>query len=169
MFLIPAPVNQQDQVRRSRPVVVYQMHEACLTLDNTWQDQSVNVLVPAAAAKGVNLVVARDTMPLGMTFADYLEQQKAVFQKELTEFELMMDSPGTVDRRQAHFLEFSWKNNGNLLQQMIIVVQHKDRILSLTGTIPGGGDNQTREFLLAAMTSLKFNPEDQRIGHEHSY
>ena len=139
--------------------MVYQMQEACLTLDDTWQDQSVNVLIPTeVTTKGVSLVVARDVIPLGMTLAEYLEQQKATFEKELAEFKLVLDAPGSVDQRPAHFLEFSWNNNGKLLQQMVIVVQDNNRTLSLTGTIPGNADQNIRGFLLAAMTSLKFNP-----------
>lgn len=142
----------------------YQMHEGRLTLDETWQDQSVNVLVPTQVAqKGVNLVVARDAMPAGMTLPDYLNQQKANFKKELSEFELTADSPGSVDHRPAHFLEFSWNNNGRLLQQMMVVVQDKDRILSLTGTIPGGGDKHIRGVLLAAMISFKFTRDTQAL------
>ena len=139
--------------------MVYQMQEACLTLDDAWQDQSVNVLIPTeVTTKGVSLVVARDVIPLGMTLAEYLEQQKATFEKELAEFKLVLDAPGSVDHRPAHFLEFSWNNNGKLLQQMVIVVQDNNRTLSLTGTIPGKADQDIRGFLLAAMTSLKFNP-----------
>ena len=137
--------------------MVYRMQEGCLTVDDTWQDQSVNVLVPKqVGTKGVNLVVARDTMPLGMTLADYLSQQKTNFEKELTEYKAMADSPGTVDQRPAHFLEFSWNNNGTPLQQMMVIVQDSDRILSFTGTIPGNGDNDARSSLLAAMISFKF-------------
>jgi hypothetical protein len=138
--------------------MVYQMQEGCLTLDRTWHDQSVNVLVPeGVATKGVNLVVARDTMPLGMTLTDYVAQQKITFEKELTEYRLMADSPGAVDQRSAHFLEFSWKNDGKLLQQMMVVILDNRHIVNLTGTIPGQGDAEARSFLLAAMISFKFD------------
>src|SRR5262252_5060218 len=98
--------------------MVYQMQEGCLTLNDTWRDQSVNVLVPErVATQGVNLVVARDVLPLGMEFADYLTQQKITLEKELSEFKLTADAPGTVDGRPAHFLEFFWDKSGKLLQQ----------------------------------------------------
>jgi hypothetical protein len=137
--------------------MVYRMQEGYLTLDDTWRDQSVNVLVPErVATKGVNLVIARDTIPLGMSFADYLRQQKTTFEKELTEYQLTGDSPGKVDQMPAQFLEFSWNNGGKLLQQMMVIVQDDNRILSFTGTIPGNGDADARNSLLAAMVSFKF-------------
>lgn len=137
--------------------MVYRMQEGYLTLDDSWHDQSVNVLVPErVATKGVNLVIARDRIPLGMSFADYLQQQKISFEKELTEYRLTADSPGNVDQMPAHFLEFSWNNGGKLLQQMMVIVQDNNRILSFTGTIPGNGDADARKSLLAAMISFKF-------------
>lgn len=158
MFLIES--QRQDEADAVGPGanMVYRMQEGCLTLDDTWRDQSVNVLVPErVAVKGVNLVVARDTVPLGMSFADYLSQQKITFEKELTEYRLMADSPGTVDQRPAHFLEFSWNNNGKPLQQVMVIVQDNTRILSFTGTIPGSGDELARNSLLTAMISFKFD------------
>ena len=140
--------------------MVYQMQEGYLTLNDTWRDQSVNVLVPERVPiKGVNLVVARDIMPLGMAFADYISQQKLTFEKEMTEYKLTTDAPGAVDQRPAHFLEFSWDNSGKQLQQMMVVIQDKNHILSLTGTIPGSIDEDARSSLLAAMISFKFAPQ----------
>lgn len=137
--------------------MVYQMQEGFMMLNDTWRDQSVNVLVPETVAiKGANLVIARDILPLGMAFADYLSQQKTTFQKELTEFKLKSDAPGAVDQRPAYFLEFSWNKGGQQLQQMMVVIQDNNRILSFTGTIPGQGDENARSFLLAAMLSFKF-------------
>ena len=146
--------------------MVYRMQEGSLTLNDTWRDQSVNVLVPErVATQGVNLVVARDVLPLGMLFADYLTQQKITFERELSEYKLTADAPGTVDGRPAHFLEFFWNNSGKPLQQMMVVIQDSQRILSLTGTIPGSGDDQARSCLLAAMISFKFSPDSGNPAH----
>jgi len=140
--------------------MVYQMQEGRLSLNDTWRDQSVNVLVPErVATQGVNLVVARDVLPLGMAFADYLTQQKITFEKELAEYKLTADAPGTVDERPAHFLEFSWNNSGKPIQQLMVVIKDGHRILSLTGTVPGSGDDQARSCLLSAMISFKFAPQ----------
>ena len=113
----------------------------------------------------MNLVVAHDVLPLSMMFADYLIQQKITFEKELSEYKLTADAPGNVDGRPAHFLEFFWNKSGKMLQQVMVVIQDNHRILSLTGTIPGSGDDQARSCLLAAMISFKFSPDSRNQAH----
>jgi hypothetical protein len=135
----------------------YQMHEGYLTLEGPWQDQSVNMLAPQhLTGKGVNLVVARDTMSVGMKFGDYLDRHKETFAEKLTGFKLITDIAAIIDRRPAHFLEFIWDNEGNPLHQMVCVIHDKERVVSLTASAAGGMDEVTREGLLRAIKSFRF-------------
>jgi hypothetical protein len=135
----------------------YQMHEGYLTLEGPWQDRSVNMLAPQhLTGKGVNLVVARETMSLGMKFGDYLNRHKETFAETLTSFKLITDIAAIIDRQPAHFLEFIWDNEGDLLHQMVCVIQDKERVVSLTATATSGMDDVTREELLKAIKSFRF-------------
>jgi hypothetical protein len=137
----------------------YQMHEGYLTLEGPWEDRSVNMLAPQhLTGKGVNLVVGRETMSLGMKFGDYLDRHKETFAEKLTGFKLITDIAAIIDRRPAHFIEFIWDNQGNPLQQMVCVIHDKERVVSLTATATGGMDEVTREELLKAIKSFKFGP-----------
>lgn len=139
----------------------YRMQEGCLTLDGEWQDKSVNVLVPQGLPKGINLVVSRDILPLGMGITDYLQQQKKVFQDELSAFRFRMEEQTVIDGRPAFLLEFEWDNQGSLVHQLMAVIQEQERILSLTATAPGGMDDSVREVMLTAMKSFTFAKDDE--------
>lgn len=137
--------------------MIYQMQEGYLTLEGEWQDQSMNVLVPEdMATKGVNLVVARDTMPMGVAFADYINQQKQVFVEELPGYTLLADTQGEIDGHVAHFFEHTWENEGKPVHQVMAVMFQENHVLNLTGTIPGGIDHDTAEKLLFIMNGFRF-------------
>ena len=136
----------------------YRIAEGSLALAGEWQDQSINVLLPQdARVQGVNLVVARDRLPLGMTFRDYVIQQRQNFAAQLAGFEQIADTAGEVGGREAHFLEMAWKSDGKPVHQVMAMVQHEGgRLLNFTGSIPGGDDRETRDALVAAITSFTF-------------
>ncbi|WP_206243737.1 DcrB-related protein [Novosphingobium terrae] len=136
----------------------YRVAEGSLALAAPWQDQSINVLLPRESrVQGCNLVIARDTLALGMGFQDYVIQQKQTFAAQLAGFELIADSPGTIDGHEAQFLEIGWKSDGKLIHQvMAIVAGEGQTVLNFTGSIPGGPDEETRGLLIAAITSFTF-------------
>lgn len=138
--------------------MLYRVAEGRLTLTDEWRDQSINVLLPnQATVQGVNLVIARDQVPLGMTFQDYVIQQRQTYKAQLPGFELVADTAGQVDGHEAHFLEFSWQTEGKPVHQLMAMVVHdKDAILNFTGTIPNRNDNEMRDLLVGAVTSFKF-------------
>lgn len=135
----------------------YQMHEGYLTLTaGEWQDRSVNMLAANhLPISGTNLVITREPLPPGVGFVEYLANQKALLAKELAKFKLLADSPDTIDDLPAHFLEFSWDNQGVAMNQMIAIIHHNGCVLNLTATVPGLIDEVTRTTMLAAMRSFK--------------
>lgn len=138
--------------------MVYRIAEGSLALASEWQDQSINVLMPKVAkVQGTNLVIARDRVPLGMTFQDYVAQQRRNFASQLAGCEMLADSPGQISGRKAQFLELSWRSDGKPIHQVMAMVLHDaNAVLTFTGTIPGGREEETRSALIAAITSFTF-------------
>lgn len=138
--------------------MAYRIAEGSLASPTAWQDQSINVLMPRdARVHGANLVIARDRLALGMTFHDYVIQQRQNFASQLARFELIADTAGQIDGREAHFLELAWKSDGKPIHQVMAMVLHRDNaILNFTGSIPGGLERETRDALVAAITSFTF-------------
>ena len=140
--------------------MLYQMQEGYLTLgEGDWQDRTVNMLAANhLPTKGANLVVTREPLPPGMGFADYVQHQKSILAKELNNFELVSDTPDIINEKAAHFLEFTWDNQGTVMHQMICVLHNQDNVLNLTVTVPGTMDEASRTELLSAMKSFKTGP-----------
>ncbi|WP_193754684.1 DcrB-related protein [Sphingomonas sanguinis] len=138
--------------------MAYRIDEGSLTSLTQWQDQSINVLMPRdAKVQGTSLVIARDRLALGLTFQDYVIQQRQNFAAQLAGFELIADTAGKIDGREAHFLEIAWRSDGKPIQQVVAMVLHReDAILNFTGSIPGGPDVESRNALVAAITSFTF-------------
>lgn len=137
---------------------MYRIAEGVLPLASPWQDQSINVLLPRdAKVQGANLVIARDRLPLGLSFEDYAIQQRQNYAAQLPGFELLADTVGAVDGHQAHFLELSWRSDGKPIHQVMAIVLHQaNAVLNFTGSIPGGPDDETRQAMITAITSFKF-------------
>ena len=134
----------------------YQMQEGYLTLgEGDWQDNSVTMLAANhVPAKGANLVVTRESLPVGLSLADYLLNQKSTLARELPGFRILFEGPETIDGLPAHFLEFTWDNQGHAMHQMILMIVNKSRALNLTATVPGKIDDASHAQLLAAMKSF---------------
>lgn len=87
--------------------MIFQMQEGYLTLAiGEWQDRTVNMLAANhLPAKGANLVVTREPLPEGVSFTDYLANQKSVLAKELPGFKLLTDNSDNMNGQPAHYLE----------------------------------------------------------------
>jgi hypothetical protein len=137
--------------------MLYQLPEGSLTLNGVWRDKTVNILMPEeVAVKGVNLVVARDALTPEVSFGDYIATQRQNFQKELAGLTILLDQGGAIDERPAHFLEFTWTNQGRRMHQMVMAINDQGRLVNFTASIPGSVDADLRAFLLDAIRSFKF-------------
>jgi hypothetical protein len=135
----------------------YRIQEGSVTLEGRWQDRSVNVLIPQdTSSKGANLVIARDSIPTGLTFTEYLQQQKKTFEKQLPDFRMHLDAAGAVGPRPAHNFEFTWTNQGKAMRQLMTVIRCGEEVLSITATIPNGCED-AGGILQAAMNSVTFD------------
>jgi len=132
------------------------MQEGYLTLgDGDWHDSSVNMLgANHLPTKGTNLVVTREPLPTGMSLADYLLNQKSILSKELTGFKIQQDNPDIINGLPAHFIEFTWNNQGNAMHQMMFIINNAGSVMNLTSTVPGNIDDESRATLMTAMKSF---------------
>jgi hypothetical protein len=136
--------------------MIFQMQEGYLTLgEGDWQDSSVNMLgANHLPTKGTNLVITRESLPAGMGLADYLLNQKSILTKELTGFKILADNSDTINGLPAHFLEFTWNNQGNTMHQMLFIINNSGSVLNLTSSVPGNIDDGSRTTLMTAMKSF---------------
>jgi hypothetical protein len=136
--------------------MIFQMQEGYLTLgEGDWKDSTVNMLgANHMPVKGTNLVVTRDVLPAGMSLADYLLNQKTILSKELTGFKIVLENPDIINELPAHFLEFTWNNQGNVMHQMIFIIINNDIALNITSTVPGKIDDESRATLMTTMKSF---------------
>ncbi|BCI72854.1 hypothetical protein SPKIRA_36840 (plasmid) [Sphingomonas paucimobilis] len=137
--------------------MAYRIDEGSLGAPTVWQDQSINVLMPKdARVQGTSLVIARDRLALGLTFQDYVIQQRQSFAAQLAGFELIADTGGQIDGHEAHFGN-DRRSDGKPIHQVVAMVLHRDNaILNFTGSIPGGPEPESRNALVAAITSFTF-------------
>jgi hypothetical protein len=89
-----------------------------------------------------------------LSLADYLLNQKSTLARELPGFRILFEGPETIDGLPAHFLEFTWDNQGHAMHQMILMIVNNSRALNLTATVPGKIDDASHAQLLAAMKSF---------------
>ena len=140
--------------------MIFQMQEGYLTLgEGEWQDRSVNMLAANhLPAKGSNLVITREALPDGVSFDDYISNQKSSLTKELASFTLLADKADSINELPAHYLEFTWNNQGTAMHQIIMILNNNRNMLNLTATVPGTIDETTRNELYAAMKSFTPGP-----------
>lgn len=145
--------------------MIFQMQEGYLTLgDGDWKDSSVNMLAANhLPTKGSNLVITREALPDGMALSDYLLNQKSILSKELSGLKILVDAPDEINELPAHFLAFTWDNQGNAIHQMMFVINNNGSLVNITSTIPGEMDDESRSELIAAMRSFKPGPAPLEI------
>ena len=144
--------------------MIFQMQEGYLTFaQGAWQDRSVHMLAADhLPVKGTNMVVTREVLPAGVCFDNYVGNQKSFLAKELSSFTLIGDKADSIDALPAHYLEFTWKNQGTSMHQIVMVLDNDRSILNLTATVPGTIDETTRDELYAVMKS--FTPGSPPAG-----
>ena len=139
----------------------YTVNEGILPLPGSWQDQSMNVLMPVLSdVQGANLLISRDLLPAGAPFSDYLATQKKKFKRELNNFKSTLEQPCRIDGREAEYWEFNWKQESIVIWQLILVVLNGSQVLTLTYTSPTTLPDETKETVRSAMLLFKFRSPD---------
>jgi hypothetical protein len=135
----------------------YTIEEGQLRLDQSWQDQTVNVLIPQnSPVAGANLVISREQLPLGMTLSQRFNQQQTALSGQLPDFKLVLGQVVEKSDHVLHVMEFEWKKDGKNIYQLVAMRAHAgDRLLCFTATVPGGHEASLRQRMVEAITSFE--------------
>lgn len=135
----------------------YTIEEGQLRLDQAWQDQTVNVLIPLSSpVPGANLVITREQLPLGMTPSQRFEQQQQGLSKQLDGFKLILAQAVERPDHVLHVMEFNWKKEGKDIYQLVAMRPLSgEKLLCFTATVPGGHEPSLRQRMVDAINSFE--------------
>lgn len=135
----------------------YTIEEGKLLLAQSWQDQTVNVLIPLnSPVPGANLVITREQLPLGMTPSQRFEQQQQGLSKQLDGFKLVLSQAVERPDHVLHVMEFNWKKDGKDIYQLVAMRPlSNEKLLCFTATVPGGHEASLRQRMVDAINSFE--------------
>ena len=103
-----------------------------------WHDKTMiihSAPPPADGGPAPNIVVARDALPMGETFADYCARQAKTFADNLPAYTAEDERTGVIDGRPAARFLFVWTSGaGPLRQQATFVDAGAGVVVSFTAT-----------------------------------
>jgi len=137
----------------------YHIQEGTIELsDHHWQDRTVHVLsCEEFPIRNVNIVITREDLPLKRQLDAHIDEIAKTFQEKLQSYELKRHEKGVLDGRPSHFFEMGWVEQGKFIAQLVLYVEDKGQLFSLTATALGGLDEETRSELLGILRSFKFS------------
>lgn len=99
-------------------MAIYRNNFMNFEVSDAWTDQSISAFrIPASPGQGdASFVVTHDPQRGGKSFADYAAEQQANCEKSLTGFKLIRAEAMSIFDRVMFWLEFTWKNNGKIVQ-----------------------------------------------------
>ena len=118
---------------------MFYFNEGSLDLPDSWQDQSVNLVSSNGPMEpGLTITITRDTIPWGMGFSEYVDDQIEQIQGTLDDFALSGRKPVVIGRAAGFELECTWKAKQGRIHQIITIVQiAENRAMVLTASQPG--------------------------------
>lgn len=139
---------------------MFVFNEGSLDLPDTWQDQTVNLVSsPGSLEPGLTISITRDTMPWGMGFAEYVDDQVSQIEGTLADFRLLGRKPVTISRVAGFELECSWKARQGRIHQVITIVQIADnRAMVLTASHPGNMSPTQQQEVRRIVSTLNLQP-----------
>lgn len=118
---------------------MYIFNEGSIDLPNDWKDQTINIVSSASAMQpGLTVSITRDTLPWGMGFAEYVEDQIGQIKDGLTDFKLLGKRNVVISRAAACEIECTWQSKQGAMHQIITTIQLEDnKALIVTASLPG--------------------------------
>lgn len=140
---------------------MFVIDEGSLEIPPDWKDETINVLSPRGdGPPSFTLVVNRDALPWGMTFADYVKQEVGKIGETLTDYKQINDKEYTLSGHPAHVLEYQWQSQQGPLHQFVVMTALENKVLIFTASAPKKmTDNQKRQFQ-EILGSFKTNSMD---------
>ncbi|CDH02523.1 DUF1795 domain-containing protein [Xenorhabdus bovienii] len=132
----------------------YQMNEGTLTIPADWRDESMHVFV-LPDDSGVNLVINRTPVPMGMDAAAYYEQTLTQFVTHLPGYQehqrLQIELSGEIAWR----LDYHWQSPEGEMHQTVVLQIRGRQLLAFNLTSPQPFNAGQRDALLAVVTSFQ--------------
>jgi hypothetical protein len=115
--------------------ITYQMNEGKITLPENWRDDSMHVFA-LPDDSGVNLVINRTPVPLGLDSEAYYAETLEQFETSLPGFKELARSKITLDGSPAQTLEYRWKSPEGQMHQYVVMQVRQALLLTFTVTSP---------------------------------
>ncbi len=145
----------------------YHTNEIRFLLPGDWLDRTINAFVlpdgppgttPRPDAPGqMSIVITRDTLPVGSTFASYAGRVLDAMRTGLEDFRLLDRRRLTVDDHAAEQVEYLWMKDGRLMHQSQTWLDGGDVVLTITGTADDRGFAKHQGALKQLLSTIKFN------------
>lgn len=134
--------------------------EGIVELPSTWHNCSVNIFTAEEPGKaGPSLTVNRDRLRPGLEFGEYVRDQLAKLEKQLTDLRFEDRRELTVSDRPARLFEFTWLSpDGGRTHQMLLCVLDGAKIINLVASYGRLMDDPLRQQMLFALTSFQLLP-----------
>jgi hypothetical protein len=135
---------------------IFAIDEGQLSIPETWQDQTLNVLADKTTGPGFTLTIARDRLPWGMSFDAYAEHEFSKVSNSFKEFVEHQRAQTTIAGATAHLIDFHWKANVGPVHQILVIVSNGEKALIFTGSNPGEMNNAQKKNFLALLNTFVF-------------
>lgn len=139
---------------------MFVFNEGSIDLPESWQDQTVNLVSSGGPMEpGLTISITRDTIPWGMGFAEYVDDQISQIEGTLADFRLLGRKPVAIGRAAGFELECTWKAKQGRIHQIITIVQSADnRAMVLTASQPGTMSPSQQAEVRRIVSTLNLQP-----------
>lgn len=138
---------------------MYVFNEGTIDLPDSWKDQTINIVSSGGPLEqGLTITMTRDTIPWGMEFSEYVEDQIKQLDDALNDLKIRGRKPTKLGKAEAFELECDWKARQGHMHQIITSVALPDnKVIVLTASHPGemSARQQTEVRRIVSTLNLK--------------
>ncbi|MBF0751751.1 MULTISPECIES: DcrB-related protein [unclassified Pasteurella] len=131
----------------------YRLNEGLINIPVNWQDQSMNVFT-LPDDSGINLVINRATIPIGMTEEEYLAQVISQFRTTLKAYRELAIEDIRLSEHPAKLLEYQWDTPEGQMYQLTVLQVYQQRLMTFTYTSTTVFTPSQRQALLEIIYSF---------------
>ncbi|ANI28417.1 hypothetical protein PL78_00985 [Yersinia entomophaga] len=132
----------------------YLINEGTLAIPANWRDETMNVFI-APDDSGINLVVSRMAVPVGLDNESYYAQVIEQFQTSLPGYKERSLTTVTLSEQPARLLEYFWKSPEGEMHQSVVMQVRGTKLLTFTITSPKVLAESQKTALLAIIYSYQ--------------
>ena len=133
--------------------ITYRMNEGKISIPENWRDDSMQVFV-VPDDSGVNLVINRTPVPVGLDCEAYYAETLEQFQNSLPGFKELARNQIPLDGSQAQTLEYRWKSPEGEMHQYVVMQVRQALLLTFTVTSPKALAESQRDYFQQIIQSF---------------